>query len=108
MIRILIADDHAIVRKGLTQLIRDEFASAEIAEVGDAEELMAKVTGGDWDIVICDLSMPGRSGLDALRQIKQIYPSLPVLIMSMYDEDQYALRVLKYRRFRIPRKRQCP
>lgn len=95
MIRILIADDHAIVRKGLTQLIRDEFASAEIAEVGDAEELMAKVTGGDWDIVICDLSMPGRSGLDALRQIKQIYPSLPVLIMSMYDEDQYALRVLK-------------
>ncbi len=95
MIRILIADDHAIVRKGLALLIRDEFASAEIAEVGDAEELIAMVTEKDWDIVICDLSMPGRSGLDALRQIKQMHPSLPVLIMSMYDEDQYALRVLK-------------
>jgi len=95
MIRILIADDHAIVRKGLAQLIRDEFASAEIAEVGDAEELISRVAEKDWDIVICDLSMPGRSGLDALRQIKQMYPSLPVLIMSMYDEDQYALRVLK-------------
>ena len=95
MIRILIADDHAIVRKGLAQLIRDEFPSAEIAEVGDAEELISKVSDKDWDIVVCDLSMPGRSGLDALRQIKQMYPSLPVLIMSMYDEDQYALRVLK-------------
>jgi DNA-binding NarL/FixJ family response regulator len=95
MIRILIADDHAIVRKGLTQLIRDEFPSAEIAEVGDAEELISKVSDKDWDIVVCDLSMPGRSGLDALRQIKQMYPSLPVLIMSMHDEDQYALRVLK-------------
>ncbi len=95
MIRILIADDHAIVRKGLAQLIRDEFASAEIAEVGDAEELISKVSDKDWDIVVCDLSMPGRSGLDALRQIKQMYPSLPVLIMSMHDEDQYALRVLK-------------
>ncbi|MBN8861068.1 MAG: response regulator transcription factor [Sphingobacteriales bacterium] len=95
MIRILIADDHAIVRKGLTQLIRDEFASAEIAEVGDAEELISKVSDKDWDIVVCDLSMPGRSGLDALRQIKQMHPSLPVLIMSMHDEDQYALRVLK-------------
>lgn len=95
MIRILIADDHAIVRKGLAQLIRDEFPSAEIAEVGDAEELISKVSDKDWDIVVCDLSMPGRSGLDALRQIKQMYPSLPVLIMSMHDEDQYALRVLK-------------
>jgi len=95
MIRILIADDHAIVRRGLAQLIREEFASAEIAEVGDAEELIALVTEKDWDIIICDLSMPGRSGLDALRQIKQMHPSMPVLIMSMHDEDQYALRVLK-------------
>jgi two-component system, NarL family, invasion response regulator UvrY len=95
MIRILIADDHAIVRKGLTQLIKDEFPSANIAGVGDSESLMSKITEEDWDIVLCDLSMPGRSGLDALRQIKQAYPSLPVLIMSMHAEDQYALRVLK-------------
>ncbi len=95
MIRILIADDHAIVRKGLTQLIKDEFPSANIAGVGDSESLMSKITEEDWDIILCDLSMPGRSGLDALRQIKQAYPSLPVLIMSMHAEDQYALRVLK-------------
>lgn len=94
-ISILIADDHAIVRKGLTQLIKDEFPNANIAGVGDSESLISKITEGHWDIVICDLSMPGRSGLDALRQIKQIYPSTPVLIMSMHGEDQYALRVLK-------------
>jgi two-component system invasion response regulator UvrY len=63
--------------------------------VGDAESLISKSLQGDWDVVICDLSMPGRSGLDALRQIRQSSPSLPVLIMSMHPEDQYALRVLK-------------
>jgi two-component system, NarL family, invasion response regulator UvrY len=95
MIRILIADDHAIVRKGLKQLLLEEYPSATIEEVSDAESLVKKTITAEWDIVICDLSMPGRSGLDALRQIKQASPSLPVLIMSMHPEDQYALRVLK-------------
>jgi two-component system invasion response regulator UvrY len=95
MIRILIADDHAIVRKGLKQLLLEEFPSATVEEVSDAETLIKKTITAEWDIVICDLSMPGRSGLDALRQIKQASPSLPVLIMSMHPEDQYALRVLK-------------
>lgn len=95
MIRILIADDHAIVRKGLKQILVEEYPSAKVEEVGDAETLINKAIQGDWDVVICDLSMPGRSGLDALRQIKQTSPSLPVLIMSMHPEDQYALRVLK-------------
>jgi DNA-binding NarL/FixJ family response regulator len=95
MIRILIADDHAIVRKGLRQLLLEEYPSATIEEVNDAETLIKKTITAEWDIVICDLSMPGRSGLDALRQIKQSSPSLPVLIMSMHPEDQYALRVLK-------------
>lgn len=93
--RILIADDHAIVRKGLRQLLLEEYPLAVIEEVSDAEGLINKVMMEKWDIVICDLSMPGRSGLDALRQIKQSSPSLPVLIMSMHPEDQYALRVLK-------------
>ena len=93
--RILIADDHAIVRKGLRQLLLEEYPSAVIEEVSDAEGLVNKALIDKWDIVICDLSMPGRSGLDALRQIKQSSPSLPVLIMSMHPEDQYALRVLK-------------
>ncbi len=93
--RILIADDHAIVRKGLKQLIREEYPSAQLAGAKDTEELMSKLMAEPWDIVICDLNMPGRSGLDALHQIRLSYPSLPVLIMCMYPEDQYALRVLK-------------
>ncbi|MEO8406736.1 MAG: response regulator transcription factor, partial [Chitinophagaceae bacterium] len=84
-----------IVRKGLKQLLLEEFPSAEIVEVGDAETLIKETITKQWDIVICDMTMPGRSGLDALRQIKQTNPSLPVLIMSMHPEDQYALRVLK-------------
>ncbi|MBI1341742.1 MAG: response regulator [Terrimonas sp.] len=95
MIRLLIADDHAIVRRGLRQLITEEYSSALIEEVGDVESLIEKVIRNDWDVVICDISMPGRSGLEALLQIKQIKPSLPVLIMSMHSEDQYALRVIK-------------
>jgi two-component system invasion response regulator UvrY len=95
MVRILIADDHAIVIKGLQQLILEEYPSAQIGEAHDADELVKKAMFEDWDLVICDLNMPGRSGLDALKQIKQVVPKLPVLIMSMYPEDQYALRVLK-------------
>ena len=95
MLRILIADDHAVVRRGLKQILNEEYPSAEIAEASDAEELITKVVSSDWNVVICDMNMPGRSGLDALSQLKQIAPTLPVLIMSMYPEDQYALRVLK-------------
>jgi len=95
MLKILIADDHAVVRKGLKQILLEEYPSAEIGEAVDAESLVASVVTGSWNIVICDMNMPGRSGLDALSQIKQVAPELPVLIMSMYPEDQYALRVLK-------------
>jgi two-component system, NarL family, invasion response regulator UvrY len=95
MIRILLADDHAIVRKGLSQIILDEYPSAHIGEAGDVESLISSVLKSEWDIVICDISMPGRSGLEALLQIRQINASLPVLIMSMHSEDQYALRVIK-------------
>jgi DNA-binding NarL/FixJ family response regulator len=95
MLKILIADDHAVVRKGLKQILLEEYPSAMIGEVGDAESLIAEVVKEDWGIVICDMSMPGRSGLDALTQLKQVTPHIPVLIMSMHPEDQYALRVLK-------------
>ena len=95
MLKILIADDHAIVRKGLRQILLEEYPSAVIGEVADAESLLAEIIKDEWNIVITDMNMPGRSGLDALTQIKQIAPQLPVLIMSMYPEDQYALRVLK-------------
>jgi DNA-binding NarL/FixJ family response regulator len=95
MLRILIADDHAIVRTGLKQLILAEFHRAEIGEAGDAEDLIKKAILKEWDVVICDLHMPGRSGLDALKQIKQAVPKLPVLIMSMHPEEQYGFRVIK-------------
>jgi DNA-binding NarL/FixJ family response regulator len=95
MLKILIADDHAIVRRGLKQILLEEYPSAQVGEVADAESLVTEVVTNEWDIIICDMNMPGRSGLDALSQIKQIAPHIPVLIMSMYPEDQYALRVLK-------------
>jgi DNA-binding NarL/FixJ family response regulator len=95
MLRILIADDHTVVRKGLKQILLDEFSSAVIEEVADAEALIKKVMSSQWDVVISDLSMPGRSGLDALQQIKLSHPKLPVLILSIHPEEQYALRALK-------------
>ena len=95
MIRILVADDHTVVRRGLRQILLEGFPGALIEEVGDAEDLIKNVVKSSWDVVISDLSMPGRSGLDALQQIKQLHPNLPVLILSIHPEEQYALRVLK-------------
>lgn len=95
MLKILIADDHIIVRRGLKQILLEEYPSAQIEEAGDAEELLKKVFRSAHDIVISDLSMPGRSGLDSLVQIRQSYPKLPVLILSVHSEEHYALRVLK-------------
>jgi two-component system invasion response regulator UvrY len=92
---ILIADDHAIVRKGIRQLLLEEYPSATIEETGDGNSLVAKAGAEKWDVVICDLDLPGRSGLDAMLQIKEIAPKLPVLIMSIYPEEQYARRLLK-------------
>jgi DNA-binding NarL/FixJ family response regulator len=93
--RILIADDHAIVRKGLKQLLVEKYPASEIDEVDDGESLIAKVIKKQWDIVICDMDMPGRGGLDVMKQVKMIAPKLPVLIVSIHPEEQYAVRVLK-------------
>ena len=95
MHRFLIADDHTVVRRGLKQILLEAFPSAIIEEVTDAESLLKKVFTQSWDVVISDISMPGRSGLEVLQQVKQQYPKLPVLILSVYPEEQYALRVLK-------------
>lgn len=95
MLRILIADDHTVVRRGLKQILLEEFKSAQIEEVGDAEDLLKKVLKQEWDVVVSDISMPGKSGLEILQEIKHHYPKLPVLILSVYPEDQYAVRVLK-------------
>lgn len=95
MHRFLIADDHTVVRKGLKQILLEAFPSALIAEVTDAEGLLKLVFAESWDVIISDISMPGRSGLEVLQEIKQHYPKLPVLILSVHSEDLYAIRVLK-------------
>jgi len=93
--KIIIADDHLIVRFGLKQVLLISFPSAEIDEAEDAETLLKKVVKGGYDVVITDLTMPGRSGMDALQQIKLHFPKLPVLVLSAQPEEQYAVRVLK-------------
>jgi DNA-binding NarL/FixJ family response regulator len=95
MLRILIADDHTVVRKGLRQILLEEFPSAEITETADAATLFMKVLREEWDVVITDISMPDKSGLEVLQQIRRDYPKLPVLILSAHSEDQYAIRSLK-------------
>ena len=95
MLRVLIADDHTVVRKGLVQMLLEEFLSAHIGQASDAEELLAKVLKEEWDVVITDISMPGRSGLEVLREIRQVYPNLPILVLSVYDEEQYAIRAIR-------------
>ena len=95
MLRILIADDHAIIRKGLKQILLEEYPSAIIEEVGDAEAVINKTIGNEWDIIICDLSMPGRSGLDVLQHVKQNFLKMPVLILSIHPEEQYAIRAIR-------------
>ena len=95
MIRILIADDHAIVRRGLRDILSEEFPVAYIDEASDAEDLIKKVMKEEWSIVLTDLSMPGRTGLEALQLIRQHFPKLPVLILSVYPEEHYAIRALK-------------
>ena len=95
MMRILIADDHAIVRRGLSEILLEEYPSAFVEEVGDADTLLNRALAENWDIVISDLMMPGRSVLEVLQQIKQHAAQLPVLILSIFPEEQYATRVLK-------------
>jgi two-component system, NarL family, invasion response regulator UvrY len=94
-LKILIADDHAVIRKGLKQILIEAFPDATIAEAVDAEEVIAKAVVEKWDIIISDLSMPGRSGLDVAQDITQNHPKTPVLILSIHPEEQYAIRALK-------------
>ncbi|UCE78458.1 MAG: response regulator transcription factor [Nitrospiraceae bacterium] len=95
MLKILIADDHAIVREGLKQVLADTSDMVVSDEAADTEETLRKALGGDFDVVVLDISMPGRGGIEVLKQIKSQKPKLPVLVLSMYPEQQYALRVLK-------------
>jgi DNA-binding NarL/FixJ family response regulator len=95
VLRALIADDHTVVRQGLMQIVARTFAGAVFAEARDAQEALNHVRQESWDIAILDVTMPGRSGLDIIKDIKQLRPKLPIIILSMYSEEQYAERALK-------------
>ncbi|MDD2671711.1 MAG: response regulator transcription factor [Syntrophales bacterium] len=95
MIKILIADDHPIVRQGLKQILAEESDMGEFGEAQNSQEVMDLIRKKEWDIVILDITMPGRGGLEILKEIRSERPKLPVLILSIHPEDQYAVRALK-------------
>lgn len=95
MIRVLIADDHAVVRRGLIQILSEAFPVIEFGEASNAQELLKKVTEQTWNLLTLDIFMPGRSGIDILGDLRQTHPRLPVLVLSVHSEDQYARRALK-------------
>jgi DNA-binding NarL/FixJ family response regulator len=95
MIRVLIADDHAILRRGLIEILARELKDAVCGEAENAQHALAQIQAHDWDLVILDVTMPGRSGIDVLADLKRLRPKLPVLVLSMHPEDQYGKRVLR-------------
>ena len=95
MIRVLIVDDHTIVRRGLRALVSEEFRGATFGEAADARQAFAQLREKTWDVALLDITLPGKSGLDLLKELKAEWPRLPVLVLSGHTEDQFAVRVLK-------------
>lgn len=93
--KILIADDHAIVREGLKQIVSDSFTFAKVDEAENGFDVIEKCNSTDYDVVIIDISMPGKNGLDTLKELRIDKPKLPILILSVHDEEQYGIRALK-------------
>jgi len=93
--RILIADDHAVLRSGLKEILMRDLDGVTWGEAENGQQVLDQVQSHDWDLLILDISMPGRGGLDVLSDLKGLRPKLPVLVLSMYPEDQYGRRVLK-------------
>ena len=93
--KFLIIDDHAIVRKGLSQLLKEEFPDAEIAEAVDDNEVYQKTRKQIWDVILLDISMPGRNGMEILKQLRAENVKAPILVLTMHQEDVYGPRVLK-------------
>ena len=95
MTRILVVDDHALVRRGLIELLQSLPVGVEFGEAGTGREALTLALGETWDVVLLDLGLPDRHGLDVLRELREARPQLPVLILTMFPEDQLALRVLE-------------
>jgi DNA-binding NarL/FixJ family response regulator len=94
MTRILLVDDHPVVRQGIKQVLAGAFHPAEVGEASNAEEGMMEVKGTEWDVMVLDLSLPGTSGLDMLKDLRRERPTLPVLVLSMYSPEQFARRAM--------------
>jgi DNA-binding NarL/FixJ family response regulator len=92
---ILIADDHAVVRRGLREILADALPCADFTEVGNGDEVLGNLGKSQTSMLVLDINMPGRSGMDVLRDVKHTYPRLPVIILSCQPEDQYAVRCLR-------------
>jgi DNA-binding NarL/FixJ family response regulator len=95
MIKILIADDHSIVREGLKQIVAQSPEMAVLGEAVNGQQVLELVHKTDYDLILLDIAMPGRGGIDTLKQLRIVKPAIPVLILSMYPEDQYAVRAIK-------------
>ena len=94
MIRILLVDDHPVVRHGIRQILTDGLHGVQIDEASDSPGALGKIRAASWDIVVLDITLPGASGLDLLKEVRREYPSLPVLILSVHPASQFARRVL--------------
>ena len=95
MLRILIADDHEVVRKGLMKVLAESLQPIKVEEARNGQEAVSKVWKSEYDLVVLDIKMPGKNGLDALKEIKQHRPKLPVVILSMHPEEQFAIRAMR-------------
>ncbi len=95
VIRVLVADDHAIVREGLKQILAKQRDIIVAGEAANGNDVLAMVRAQAWDVLVTDMSMPGRSGIELIKLVKEACPKLPVLVLSMYGEDQYAVRAIR-------------
>jgi DNA-binding NarL/FixJ family response regulator len=95
MLRVLIADDHAVVRQGLRQILGEIPELGTVGEAGNGQDTLNMVRAEPWDVLVLDMSMPGRGGLDILRDVRRERPQVRVLVLSMHPEDQFAVRMLK-------------
>src|SRR5205085_6571898 len=91
---ILLVDDHPLVRQGIKQVLADAFSPAVVGEAANAQEGMTEVRGTDWDVMVLDITLPGPSGLDLLKDLRRERPTLPVLVLSMHPPDQFARRAM--------------
>ena len=96
-LRVMLVDDHPIVRRGLRDILADAFAGAIIHEVGSGREALASLHTHSWSVMVLDLSLPDGSGLDVMKRVREIRPRLPVLILSMHAADQFARRAIALR-----------